>query len=170
MGRWIASRGVRPQLPTKTFNPMQAGADHGLKPERIARQVRTSLERLGVDRVDLYLAHDFDPDVPLAESLGAFDEAQAGGLIRAYGVSNFDAPQLPASLEAGPPHAIQHSYSLLPCPHATHLLPVRPAGERPGGARCAVRGRSLPWRSARARAAGSRTSPAAGSRSRPARG
>src|SRR6266851_9233317 len=113
IGRWIASRGVRPQLTTKTFNPMQAGADHGLKPERIARQVRTSLERLGVDRVDLYLAHDFDPDVPLPESLGAFDDAQAGGLIRAYGVSNFDAPQLAASLAAGEPQAVQNSYSLL---------------------------------------------------------
>ena len=71
IGRWIASRGVRPQLTTKTYNPMQAGADHGLRPERIARQLRMSLERLGVDQVELYLAHEFDPDVPLAESFGA---------------------------------------------------------------------------------------------------
>jgi aryl-alcohol dehydrogenase-like predicted oxidoreductase len=124
IGRWIASRGVRPRLTTKTFNPMQAGADRGLKPERIARQVRTSLERLGVDRVDLYLAHDFDPDVPLTELLGAFDEAQAGGVIRAYGVSNFDARQLAASLEAGTPQAIQNSYSLLACQDETELLPL----------------------------------------------
>src|SRR6266700_4235594 len=81
IGRWIASRGVRPQLTTKTFNPMRAGADRGLKPERIARQLRASLGRLGVDQVDLYLAHDFDPGVPLPESLGALDEAQAGGMI-----------------------------------------------------------------------------------------
>src|SRR5260370_160029 len=128
---WIASRGVRPQLTTKTFNPMQAGADHGLKPERIARQVRTSLERLGVDRVDLYLAHDFDPDLPLPESLGAFDDAQAGGLIRAYGVSNFDAPQLKASLAAGAPQAIQNSYSLLAREDETELLPL--CAERQGG-------------------------------------
>ena len=73
IGRWIASRGVRPQLTTKTYNPMQAGADHGLRPERIARQLRMSLERLGVDQVELYLAHEFDPDVPLAESFGALD-------------------------------------------------------------------------------------------------
>src|SRR5262245_44133562 len=77
IGRWIASRGVRPQLTTKTFNPMRAGADSGLAPERIARALRGSLERLGVNHVDLYLAHDFDPDVPLAESLGAFDNALA---------------------------------------------------------------------------------------------
>ena len=52
---------------------MEAGADHGLRPERIARQLGMSLERLGVDRVELYLAHEFDPDVPLAESFGALD-------------------------------------------------------------------------------------------------
>jgi aryl-alcohol dehydrogenase-like predicted oxidoreductase len=113
IGRWIASRGVRPQLTTKTYNPMQAGADHGLRPERIARQLRMSLERLGVDHVELYLAHEFDPDVPLAESFGALDQAQAGGTIGAYGVSNFGAAQLTAALAAGAPQAIQNSYSLL---------------------------------------------------------
>ena len=113
IGRWIASRGVRPQLTTKTYNPMRAGADHGLRPERIARQLRMSLERLGVDQVELYLAHEFDPDVPLAESFGALDQAQAGGTIGAYGVSNFGAAQLTAALAAGAPQAIQNSYSLL---------------------------------------------------------
>jgi aryl-alcohol dehydrogenase-like predicted oxidoreductase len=113
IGRWIASRGVRPQLTTKTYNPMRAGADHGLRPERIARQLRMSLERLGVDHVELYLAHEFDPDVPLAESFGAFDQAQADGTIGAYGVSNFGAAQLTAALAAGAPQAIQNSYSLL---------------------------------------------------------
>ncbi len=113
IGRWIASRGVRPQLTTKTYNPMQAGADHGLRPERIARQLRMSLERLGVDHVELYLAHEFDPDVPLAESFGALSQAQADGTVGAYGVSNFGAAQLTAALAAGAPQAIQNSYSLL---------------------------------------------------------
>jgi aryl-alcohol dehydrogenase-like predicted oxidoreductase len=113
IGRWIRSRGVRPQLTTKTYNPMQAGADRGLRPERIARQLRMSLERLGVDHVELYLAHEFDPEVPLPASFGVFDQAQAEGTIRAYGVSNFDAPQLAAALAAGAPQAIQNSYSLL---------------------------------------------------------
>ena len=113
IGRWIASRGVRPQLTTKTYNPMQAGADHGLRPERIARQLGMSLERLGVDHVELYLAHEFDPDVPLAESFGALEQARADGMIGAYGVSNFGAAQLTAALAAGAPQAIQNSYSLL---------------------------------------------------------
>src|SRR6516165_10380053 len=113
IGRWIASRGVRPQLTTKTYNPMQAGADHGLRPERITRQLGMSLERLGVDQVELYLAHEFDPDVPLAESFGALEQARTRGTIGAYGVSNFSAAQLTAALAAGAPQAIQNSYSLL---------------------------------------------------------
>jgi aryl-alcohol dehydrogenase-like predicted oxidoreductase len=124
IGRWIASRGVRPRLTTKTFNPMQAGGDHGLRPDRIARQLRSSLDRLGVDQVDLYLAHDYDPAVPLADTLGAFAAAQADGLIGAYGVSNFDAPQLTAALAAGEPQAIQNSYSLLTRQDEADLLPL----------------------------------------------
>ena len=124
IGRWIRSRGVRPRLTTKTFNPMLAGADHGLAPDRIARQLRSSLDRLGVDRVDLYLAHDYDPAVPLAETLGAFGAAQADGLIEAYGVSNFDARQLAAALADGTPRAIQNSYSLLARQDEPEVLPL----------------------------------------------
>ncbi len=124
IGRWMASRRVRPRLTTKTFNPVEAGADHGLKPDRIARQLRSSLDRLGVDRVELYLAHDYDPDVPLTEVFGAFGAAQANGLIGAYGVSNFDAPQLTAALAAGTPQAMQNSYSLLVRQDARELLPL----------------------------------------------
>ena len=92
---------------------MDTGADHGLAPDRINRQFESSLERLGVDHVELYLAHDFDPEVPLADTIGAFEALAADGRIGAYGVSNFDAPQLEASLDAGEPQAIQNAYSLL---------------------------------------------------------
>jgi aryl-alcohol dehydrogenase-like predicted oxidoreductase len=124
IGRWIRSRGVLPRLTTKTFNPMQAGADHGLKPDRVARQLRSSLDRLGVERVDLYLAHDYDPAVPLTETVGAFEAAQADGLVGAYGVSNFDARQLAAALAAGAPRAIQNSYSLLARQDEPEVLPL----------------------------------------------
>ena len=124
IGRWIASRGLRPRLTTKTFNPMLAGADHGLAPDRVARQLRSSLDRLGVDSVDLYLAHDYDPAVPLAEALGAFDAARSDGLIGAYGVSNFDAPQLTAALAIGAPQAIQNNCSLLARQDEASVLPL----------------------------------------------
>ena len=158
IGRWISSRGVRPQLTTKTFNPMRAGADHGLTPERIARHLDASLDRLGVGQVDLYLAHDFDPDVPLGESMGAFEAAAARGAVLAYGVSNFDAAQLSAALTAGGPQAVQNSHSLLErqdCPRCC---------------RCARSARSPTWRSARWPVGGSPASTAAASRSRPDRG
>jgi aryl-alcohol dehydrogenase-like predicted oxidoreductase len=124
IGRWMAARGVRPRLTTKIYNPMEAGADRGLKPDRIGRQLRSSLDRLGVDHVELYLAHEYDPDVPLAETLGAFGAAQADGLIGAYGVSNFDARQLEAALAVGAPRAVQNSYSLLTRSDEREVLPL----------------------------------------------
>lgn len=124
IGRWIASRGVRPQLTTKTYNPMEDRGDHGLAPARILRQLDSSLERLGVGRVELYLAHEFDPDVPLDESFGAFAELIEGGRVAAYGVSNFDAPALRAALAAGSPQAVQNSHSLLERADRDELLPL----------------------------------------------
>jgi aryl-alcohol dehydrogenase-like predicted oxidoreductase len=122
IGRWIATRGVRPRLTTKTCNPMTAGADHGLAPGRIARQLASSLDRLGVDHVELYLAHGFDPDVPLAETFSAFEQARSQGTVGAYGVSNFGTAQLAASLAAGAPQAIQNSHSLLDRQDSAGLL------------------------------------------------
>jgi len=113
IGRWIRDRGVRPTLTSKTFHPMAAGADSGLAPARIARQLDSSLERLGVERIELYLAHDQDAGTPLHDTLGAFEDARRAGRIGSYGVSNFDAPALERALAAGAPVAVQNSYSLL---------------------------------------------------------
>jgi aryl-alcohol dehydrogenase-like predicted oxidoreductase len=114
IGEWIRTRrpkGLR--LTTKTFNPMAEGEDHGLAPARVRRQIDTSLERLGVELVDLYLAHGPDPDVPMTELAGVFEELVAAGKIGAYGVCNVDGEQLRAALEAGSFAAVQNSYSLL---------------------------------------------------------
>ena len=74
--------------------------------------------------MDLYLAHEFDPDVPLSETLGAFDELASAGKIRAHGVSNFDAAQLEAALAAGAPQAIQNEHSLLARADEDAVLPL----------------------------------------------
>ena len=79
---------------TKVFNPVTGDDGHGLAPDRIRRQVEGSLERLGVERIDLYLAHDPDPETPIAETIGAFEELVAQGKIGAWGLSNFDAAEL----------------------------------------------------------------------------
>jgi len=103
IGAWLGTRPAgerdRVVIATKTFNPMREGADHGLGAARIRRQVETSLERLGVERIPLYLAHDFDPDVPQEETLGAFDELVRAGTVGAVGASNFTAEQLAEALE-----------------------------------------------------------------------
>ena len=73
IGRWRADRQPDGLLvTTKVFNPVTGDPDdRGLAPERIRRSVEGSLERLGVDRIDLYLAHDPDPETPLAETRSA---------------------------------------------------------------------------------------------------
>jgi aryl-alcohol dehydrogenase-like predicted oxidoreductase len=124
IGRWCRSRGVRPQVTTKTYNPMDAGADHGLSRARIERQLASSLERLGADRVDVYLAHEFDPEVTLEETFGAFEDLVAGGAIGAYGVSNFSARQLEQATAAGSPACVQNSFSLLERTDEGDLLPL----------------------------------------------
>jgi aryl-alcohol dehydrogenase-like predicted oxidoreductase len=113
IGNWMSSRGHRPQLTTKTFNPMEEGADHGLSRSRVTRQIESSLDRLGVDHVDLYLAHEFDPDTPLEETVATFAGLVDVGLIKSWGVSNVDAAQLRSVLALGHPAAVQNSYSLL---------------------------------------------------------
>jgi aryl-alcohol dehydrogenase-like predicted oxidoreductase len=125
IGEWLRSR--RPDaavLATKTFNPMSDGADHGLAPARVKRQLESSLRRLGVERVDLYLTHDWDPDVSIAETAGALDELVADGKVGAYGLSNVDGSQLRAALEAGGFGWVQNAYSLLDRDAEREVLPL----------------------------------------------
>jgi aryl-alcohol dehydrogenase-like predicted oxidoreductase len=124
IGKWVAATGNRPTITTKTFNPMDVGQDHGLKRERILRQIDTSLARLGIDHVDLYLAHAPDPDTPVEETVGAFEELVERGLIRAYGVSNVTADELRTALAVGKPVLVQNSYSLLDRGDEQELLPL----------------------------------------------
>ena len=128
LGSWLRAQGAdvreRIVLTTKTFNPMSDGADSGLAPARIRRQLASSLERLGVDAVDLYLAHDMDPSTPVEETIGAFEELVAAGSIRAYGGSNVDAAWLEEALRHGRPAWVQNSFSLLDRGDETGVLPV----------------------------------------------
>ena len=124
IGKWIRETGHRPLLTTKTYNPMAEAADHGLSRARILRQIESSLERLGLDSVDVYLAHDFDPDTPLEETLGTFDELLEAGKIRAYGVSNFGADELRAAVDVGRPALVQNGYSLLERHDETGVIPL----------------------------------------------
>jgi aryl-alcohol dehydrogenase-like predicted oxidoreductase len=124
IGKWIAATGNRPRMTTKTLNAMKAGADSGLSRERIMRQVETSLERLGVESVEAYLAHGPDPETPLEETIGTLEDLAAEGKIGAYGVSNVEPAQLREALGAGSVAIVQNSFSLLDRGDEAELVPL----------------------------------------------
>jgi 1-deoxyxylulose-5-phosphate synthase len=134
IGEWLSAKGgaVRDAttVETKTFNPMEAGADHGLSAPRIRRQVESSLHRLGLERLPLYMAHDFDPDTPHEETLGTLDELIKAGTIGAIGASNFTAEQLAEAVEISELNGLaryewlQNSFSLLEQDDVDSLFPV----------------------------------------------
>ncbi len=131
IGDWLRTKSsdVRDEivLSTKTFNPMDAGEDHGLAPARVKRQLESSLRRLGVERVEMYLTHAPDPDVPIAETLGALDELVREGKAGAVGASNVDGSQLREALAAAPGARyewVQNSYSLLDRDAEREVLPL----------------------------------------------
>jgi aryl-alcohol dehydrogenase-like predicted oxidoreductase len=134
IGEWLAAKGpaVRDGITveTKTFNPMDEGADRGLSRARIVRQLESSLGRLGLERIPLYLAHAPDPDTPLEETLGAFDELVRTGKVGAVGASNFSAEELAEAVELAELEGlarvewVQNSYSLLEQGDAETVFPV----------------------------------------------
>lgn len=73
------------------------GSLSGGHPDWIPQAVENSLGRLGTDRIDHYQYHRPDPDVPLAETMGALNELVIQGKVVEIGCSNFDASQLDQS-------------------------------------------------------------------------
>jgi aryl-alcohol dehydrogenase-like predicted oxidoreductase len=124
IGDWLRSSGNRPRITSKTFNAMEDGADFGLARDRVLRQVETSLERLGVDRIDLYLTHEPDPDTPVDETFATFAALHERGLIGAWGISNVSADDLREWLELGTPSLVQNSYSLLERDDEAEVIPL----------------------------------------------
>jgi aryl-alcohol dehydrogenase-like predicted oxidoreductase len=125
IGEWSRERGVRPTITTKVFHST-AGTpgDTGLASDRIRRQLAGSLDRLGVDRVDLYLAHEPDPDTPLEETVTTFEALREEGLIGAWGLSNYDAHGIRDALALGSPVLVQNSFSLLDRGDEADVLPL----------------------------------------------
>lgn len=123
IGRWLAKRPeVRDQLvlATKGRFPMGEGPnDAGLTRTNLTRALEASLRRLGVEAVDLYQAHAWDPLTPLEETLSFFDDAVRAGKIRYPGVSNFlgwqlqKAATLTAERRLAPIVTLQPQYNLL---------------------------------------------------------
>jgi aryl-alcohol dehydrogenase-like predicted oxidoreductase len=98
IGRWLAARsGVRDQLVVATKARFARGGgpnEVGLSRVSLARALDGSLRRLGVDTIDLYQAHAWDPLTPIEETLAFFDDAVRSGKVHYVGVSNFIGWQL----------------------------------------------------------------------------
>jgi aryl-alcohol dehydrogenase-like predicted oxidoreductase len=120
VGRWRAERGEPVLLSSKVYWSVTGDPDdRGLSRERILREIEGSLERLGVERLDLYLTHEPDPETPIEETLKALDELVQAGKVVAIGASNLDAAQLEEALETSDRLGlarfgwVQNEYSLL---------------------------------------------------------
>jgi aryl-alcohol dehydrogenase-like predicted oxidoreductase len=131
IGEWIAARGRRPVVETKVFHSVVGDReDRGLAPDRIRRELAGSLERLGLEHVELYLTHAPDPDTPLELTLEAMDELVTAGKVGAIGTSNVDAPYLERALALSEAEGlvrfqwVQNSYSLLERDDRRELLPL----------------------------------------------
>jgi aryl-alcohol dehydrogenase-like predicted oxidoreductase len=84
-------------IATKLFFPVGDEPDHGLSAAQIEKQLNRSLERLGMDVIDLYQCHRFDKETPLEETLGALDRAVKAGKVRAIGFSEWTGDQIDAA-------------------------------------------------------------------------
>jgi aryl-alcohol dehydrogenase-like predicted oxidoreductase len=100
VGSWMAARGNRGQLVIATKVGMSSEL-HGLSEATIRAGIDGSLERLGIDTVDLYYAHRDDADTPLEETLGAFQALIDEGKIRHAAASNYSAARLREALQVG---------------------------------------------------------------------
>ncbi len=99
LGRWLRKSGCRDRvvLATKVGLEMAPG-EAGLSRDYILRAAERSLNRLGVETIDLYQAHRDDPATPLAETLGAFGELVTENKVRVLGASNYSAERLAFAL------------------------------------------------------------------------
>jgi 1-deoxyxylulose-5-phosphate synthase len=106
-------------IATKLYFPVGDETDHGLSAVQIEKQLHRSLERLGVDCIDLYQCHRYDKETPLEETMEALDRAVKAGKVRAIGFSEWTSEQIDAAakiardFELVPFSASQPQYSML---------------------------------------------------------
>lgn len=129
LGRVLEGRRDRVVLATKFGSKIDDARAGGARPEYIRRAVEDSLRRLRTDHIDLYQLHRPDPEVPIAETLGALSELVEQGTVREVGSSNFDRAQLEEAesiAAAGGARfvSVQNEYSLLRREAELEVLPT----------------------------------------------
>jgi aryl-alcohol dehydrogenase-like predicted oxidoreductase len=115
VGRAIASRRSEVVLATKFGNLRdESGTFLGIsgRPEYVVSSCDASLQRLGVDEIDLYYQHRVDRAVPIEETIGAMAGLVEAGKVRYLGMSEASAPTLERACAVAAISALQSEYSL----------------------------------------------------------
>ncbi|KOU04429.1 aldo/keto reductase [Streptomyces sp. NRRL F-4711] len=131
VGKAIAGRRDDIVLATKANMPMGDEPNHqGSSRRWLVTELDNSLRRLGVDHVDLYQIHRWDPNTSDEETLSALTDLQRAGKIRYFGSSTFPAYRIVEAQWAAREHRLsryvteQPSYSILQRGIESHVLPV----------------------------------------------
>jgi 1-deoxyxylulose-5-phosphate synthase len=116
---------------TKVFNPMSDAPNMGgLSRKHIVQGCEASLRRLGMDTIDLYQVHRFDPNTPIEEMLSALDLLVRQGKVRYIGASSTAAWRFAQSLSVSERHgwarfaSMQNHYNLIYREEEREMLPL----------------------------------------------
>jgi len=126
VGEAIRGRRDRTVLATKFGSVIEADGSRSVNgtPEYVQRACHASLERLGVDHVDLLYLHRVDKTVPIEETVGAMAELVGAGKVRYLGLSEASAATIRRAHQTFPISALQSEYSLWERELETEVLPT----------------------------------------------
>jgi aryl-alcohol dehydrogenase-like predicted oxidoreductase len=113
-----ALKGIRDKVVVATkcgvhLNQEKKMLEHDLSAAAIKKEAEDSMNRMGIDYIDLYQFHYPDPSTPLSESLGAMQRLKEEGKVRYIGLSNFELPLLKEAVKIATIDSLQLKYSLL---------------------------------------------------------
>jgi aryl-alcohol dehydrogenase-like predicted oxidoreductase len=126
VGRAITGRRDEVVLATKFGQEFRPDGSRGVngRPDYVRRACDDSLQRLGVDHIDLYYQHRVDPDVPVEETWGALSELADAGKVRFLGISEAAPATIRRAHAVHPIAAGQYEYSLFSRDPEVEVLPV----------------------------------------------
>jgi aryl-alcohol dehydrogenase (NADP+) len=127
IGGWLTRRGSHQGIVVAT-KVAKHPTHRGLRPSNLKICLDGSRRRLGLETIDLYYAHEDDPDVPIAEWVGAFDAMIASGAIRHYGLSNFTTARTEEVLAVAEAEGLAKPVALQPQYNLVHRGEVETAG------------------------------------------
>jgi aryl-alcohol dehydrogenase-like predicted oxidoreductase len=131
LGNWFKASGKRDKVVLATKVGMEMGpGKSGLSRAYILQEVERSLERLQTDHIDLYQSHKDDPETPLEETLGAFNELIEQGKVRAIGASNYSAERLSQALQVSKGNGLAAYQTLQPHYNLAERALFEPALEK----------------------------------------